>query len=45
MLSVLLEEGSTLTVIPPSNARAPKPGWVDTIKTYIGNDKVPKKPK
>ena len=23
----------------------PKPSWVDTVKTYIGNDKIPKKPK
>ena len=45
MLPTLLEEGSSLTVVPPSNANAPKPGWVDTIKQYIGNDKTPKKPK
>ena len=45
MLPTLLEEGSTLTVVPPANANAPKPSWVDTVKTYIGNDKIPKKPK
>ena len=45
MLPTLLEEGSSLTVIPPENASAPKPSWVDTVKTYIGNDKTPKKPK
>lgn len=42
MLPTLLEEGSTLTVVPPTNASAPKPSWVDTVKTYIGNDKIPK---
>ena len=45
MLPTLLEEGSTLTVVPLANARAPKLSWVDTVKTYIGNDKIPKKPK
>ena len=45
MLPTLLEEGSTLMVVPPANASAPKPSWVDTVKTYIGNDKIPKKPK
>ena len=45
MLPTLLDEGSTLTVVPPTNASAPKPSWVDTVKTYIGNDKIPKKPK
>ena len=45
MLPTLLEEGSRLTVVPPANANAPKPSWVDTVKTYIGNDKIPKKPK
>lgn len=42
MLSTLLEEGSVLEVIPPINAKAPKPSWVDKPKTYIGNNKVPK---
>lgn len=43
MLPTLFEKGSTLTVVPPANA--PKPSWVDTVKTYIGNDKIPKQPK
>lgn len=45
MLPTLLEEGSTLTSVPPSNASAPNPSWVDTSKTYIGNSNIPKKPK
>lgn len=45
MLPTLFEKGSTLTVVPPANANAPKPSWVDTVKTYIGNDKIPKQPK
>lgn len=45
MLPTLLEEGASLKVVPPSNASAPKPSWVDTVKVYIGNDKMPKKPK
>lgn len=43
MLSTLLEEGSSLTVVPPSNAVAPKPSWIDKVKKYIGNEKMPKK--
>lgn len=25
------------------NSSAPKPSWIDTIKIYVGNDKIPKK--
>lgn len=42
MLPTLLENESTLTVVPPSNSHAPKPGWVDITKTYIGNANIPK---
>lgn len=45
MLPTLLEKGSTLTVVPPSNANAPTQDWVGTIKTYSGNANEPKKPK
>ena len=40
-----ISEGGSATDFPPSNAVAPKPSWVDTVKTYIGNSKMPKKPK
>jgi hypothetical protein len=40
MLPTLLEEGSTLKVVPPEGSTAPKPSWVDTTKTYTGNDKI-----
>jgi len=43
MLATLLEEGSVLEVIPPENAKAPKPSWVDKPKTYTGNSSIPKK--
>ena len=42
MLPTLLENESTLTVVPPYNSHAPKPGWVDITKTYIGNANIPK---
>ena len=45
MLPTLLEEGSSLTVVPPNNASAPKPSWVDNVKTYTRNARVPKEPK
>ena len=40
-----ISEGGSATDFPPSNAVAPKPSWVDTVKTYIGNSKMLKKPK
>ena len=42
MLQTLLEEGSTLEVIPPKGAKASKSGWVDKPKTYTGNANIPK---
>jgi hypothetical protein len=42
MLPTLLDENSTLTVVPPENAVAPKPSWVDRPKTYEGNANQPK---
>ncbi len=42
MLPTLLEENSTLIVVPPINAVAKKRGWIDKIKIYTGNNKIPK---
>lgn len=42
MISTLLENGSTLKVVPPSNSHAPKPGWVEYTKIYFGNENEPK---
>lgn len=45
MLSTLLPEGSSLTVVPPADANATRRGWVDTIQTFFGNSNDPKPPK
>ena len=42
---VLVLDDGTQVPFSSGNANAPKPSWVDTVKTYIGNDKIPKKPK
>ena len=44
MLPTLLKEGSILEVVPPKNAIAPKPSWIDVPKTFIGNINIPKLP-
>ena len=45
-LETLLPEGKSLTVVPPSNAIAPKNNGmaIPGIKTYIGDDAIPKPP-
>ena len=43
-LPSLLAPKSTLTVIPPENAKAPNRYWFDYPKTYVGNDRTPKLP-
>ena len=40
-LPTYLQEGSALTVVPPENAVAPTPRWIDVPKTYTGNGKSP----
>ncbi len=42
MTSTFLEEGATLTIVPPENAVANNSRAVIVIKTYTGNDKIPK---
>jgi SCP1.201-like deaminase len=38
-LPTYLQEGSALKVVPPENAVAPTPRWIDDPKTYTGNNK------
>jgi hypothetical protein len=40
-LPTYLEEGSTLTVVPPEDATPKTPRWQAAPKTYTGNDKSP----
>ena len=36
-LPTFLQNGSSLKVVPPTNAVAPTPRWIDVPKTYVGN--------
>lgn len=40
-LPTYLQEGSVLNVVPPENAAAPTPRWIDVPKTYTGNSNSP----
>jgi uncharacterized Zn-binding protein involved in type VI secretion len=40
-LPTFLDQNSTMTVVPPENAVAPTPRWVDVPKTYTGNSNSP----
>jgi RHS repeat-associated protein len=40
-LPTFLEEGSTMTVVPPENALPKTPSWVGVPKTYTGNSGSP----